>query len=104
MYFFSGIHSFDWHFSRGEIKLSASKLQIAEEGEYDITCVLMHNGEIMFDTLSVAYLRSYVGLEIADYELGGVTYSYYVSSAGGKITITVTSKPSKGISQQTLSI
>lgn len=93
-----------WRFSRGDIKLSASKLQLAEEGEYDITCVLIHNGEIMFDTLSVAYLRSYVGLEIADYELGGVTYSYYVSSAGGKITITVTSKPSKGISQQTLSI
>lgn len=84
-----------YRLSQANIDIDSSAIKINEPGEYDITCVLTvkENGEdvILFDTLLVAYLRQYYGLEIPNYtDNNGVIYSYAVSTICGKLTITAT--------------
>jgi|GEM_PF-2866141 len=71
----------------------SSALQRDEAGEYELTCAFMKGDEVVLDTLCVALLRSFVALSIDDVYKDGNKYSHYVSSAGGKLTITVTCEP-----------
>ena len=78
------------------LDLNSSVINITKDGIYDITTVLTEKLDdkdvILFDTLEIAYLRQYYGLEIPSYEQDGKLYNYSVKGVGGKLVITVSSE------------
>lgn len=91
---YNGVKEIYYTLSGCNIDIESSVINIAEPGEYDLTCVLTvkENDQdvIFFDTLENAYLRTYLGLEIPDFtDSNGVTYRYTVSGINGKLTISV---------------
>ena len=93
--FYNGSNTnFYYRFKQVTLTLNAAEINLPENGEYDVTCVLTvkDNGDdvVMFNTLEIGYLRRYSKITIPNsVDENFVEHKYEVKGNGGKLTIIV---------------
>lgn len=85
---------FYYRFEGCNVNIDAEDINLSENGEYDLICVLTEKVDgddvVMFNTLEIGYLRRYSKITIPNsVDENSVEHKYDVKGNGGKLTIIV---------------